>query len=160
MIFVTVGMYFYDFSRFIRPVDKLAKKIEENVIIQLGETKYIPKHCEYIPAMDDLEFNQYLSEASVVLAHAGAGTVLNAIKYQRPLVIVPRRQKYGEHIDDHQLQISKYIQQRNRAVVVAEPTADNLLEAIKAAKALPLKMEENDRRRKLVNFLRTEFLKK
>lgn len=160
MIFVTVGMYFYDFSRFIRPVDEMAEKIEEKVIVQLGETKYIPKHCEHILAMDDVEFNRYLSEASVVLAHAGAGTVLNAIKYERPLVIVPRRQHFEEHIDDHQLQISKYIQQRNRAIVIAEPTADNLLEAITAAKALPLKAEENDRRRKLVSFLRAEFSRK
>jgi UDP-N-acetylglucosamine transferase subunit ALG13 len=48
---------------------------------------------------------ELMSEASLVITHAGVATIVDALRAgQRPLVMA-RRRHLGEHVDDHQLQI-------------------------------------------------------
>jgi UDP-N-acetylglucosamine transferase subunit ALG13 len=42
-----------------------------------------------------------------VIGHGGTGTILNALKFQVPIVVVPRRHHYGEHVDDHQVELAQ-----------------------------------------------------
>jgi UDP-N-acetylglucosamine transferase subunit ALG13 len=49
------------------------------------------------------EFDLRCQEAEVIVAHAGMGTILSALKFQRPLVIVPRRADLSEHTTNHQI---------------------------------------------------------
>ena len=46
------------------------------------------------------EFEAVLREASVIVAHAGIGTVLKAYKYRKPIILVPRQAAFGEHRND------------------------------------------------------------
>ena len=42
------------------------------------------------------------------MGHCGIGTILNALKFQKPIIVVPRRIKYGElNRDDHQVEIAQ-----------------------------------------------------
>lgn len=62
-------------------------------------------------------------EADVVLTHAGVGSILMVLRTGRCPVVIPRLHSLGEHIDDHQLQLSNTLAERD-LVVVAEPGAD------------------------------------
>jgi UDP-N-acetylglucosamine transferase subunit ALG13 len=42
-----------------------------------------------------------------VVGHGGTGTILNALKFQVPIIVVPRRHHYGEHVDDHQVELAQ-----------------------------------------------------
>ena len=45
MIFVTVGTHEQQFNRLVEYIDKIAEKMDEEIIIQIGFSTYKPKHC-------------------------------------------------------------------------------------------------------------------
>lgn len=46
-----------------------------------------------------------LGDADVVVIHGGVGTIRAALSMKKRVVVVPRRSIYGEHVDDHQMEI-------------------------------------------------------
>src|SRR5699024_3415392 len=51
------------------------------------------------------EFSTIMSKADIVITHGGTGAIIGAVKKGKKVIAVPRRAKYGEHVDDHQLQL-------------------------------------------------------
>lgn len=107
MIFVTVGSQKFQFDRLLKEVDKLIenKIINEDVIAQIGYSTYIPKNYKYYKFIDQDEFKKYISKCDMVITHAGTGAIVGALKQGKKVVAVPRLAKYGEHVDDHQIQL-------------------------------------------------------
>ena len=103
MIFVTVGTQL-PFDRLVGAVDRWAGAAEgREVFAQVGATSLSPRHIEYRPTLSPAECRERLAAASAVVAHAGAGTILNALELGKPLLIMPRLAALGEHRNDHQV---------------------------------------------------------
>ena len=136
MIFVTVGMHPQGFERLVRAADDLAASWEEPVMIQRGCTTYEPRFAAFVDYVDEAQMEAWLREADVVVSHAGAGSILQTLYAGKPLVIVPRLRRYGEHIDDHQLELAGTLARQGKAVALLDFSADKLLEAIVQASAL------------------------
>jgi len=152
MIFVTVGTHYQGFDRLIKKLDEIAGKIDEEIVAQIGSTKYEPKNLTYFSFMEDEEkFLELYKKARIIITHAGIGNILKIYSFQKPVVIVPRLKKYDEHVDDHQLDITEVLKDEEEAVVVYD--MKDLEDAIKKAKKISIK--EN---KKLVSFLK-EFIK-
>ena len=109
MILVIIGLM-YGFERLIKKMDEIAGEIEEEVIIQIGLTDYEPKNAKFFKFASEKYFNKQFREARIIVSHAGVGTILTARKFRKPMIIVPRQKKYGEHIDNHQLEIAKELE--------------------------------------------------
>lgn len=107
MIFVTVGTQDKPFVRIIQAVEKavIEGKITDEVVVQAGNTKYESKVLNVLNYVPFDEFNKYLSEADIIITHGGVGSILNALKLKKKVIAVPRLKRYGEHINDHQLQV-------------------------------------------------------
>jgi hypothetical protein len=82
-------------------------------------------------AVPPAELRAALRAADVVVAHAGVGAALEALDAGRRPLLVPRRRRHGEHVDDHQLQVARELERRGLAVVreADELSADALVEA-------------------------------
>lgn len=137
MIFVTVGMHHQGFDRLIKAMDELAGLVEEPVVMQIGSTKYEPVHAEWFRFAPQKQVDELCGSARVIVGHAGAGTVLSAFHYGRPVVIVPRRFPYQEHVDDHQLDLAQALSSQNKVILVDEPTVQTLRDGICRAEQLP-----------------------
>jgi UDP-N-acetylglucosamine transferase subunit ALG13 len=112
MIYVTVGTMFLDFPRLILKMDEIAADTGERVVIQIGMGKTLPRHCEYFdfrPREDVLALQR---EARLVVCHAGIGSVSDALRLGRPLVVVPRLRRHKEHMNDHQLDLGRAVERR------------------------------------------------
>ena len=107
MIFVTVGSQKFQFDRLLQEIDRLIenKIINEDVIAQIGFSTYIPKNYKYYKFIDQDQFKKYISKCDMVITHAGTGAIVGALKQGKKVVAVPRLAKYGEHVDDHQIQL-------------------------------------------------------
>ena len=152
MIFVTVGTHYQGFDRLIKKLDEIAGRTDEEIVAQIGSTKYKPKNLTYFSFMEDeKKFLELYKKARVIITHAGIGNILKICSFQKPVVIVPRLKKYDEHVDDHQLDITEVLKNEEEAVVVYD--IQDLEDAIKKAKKITVK--EN---KKLVSFLK-EFIK-
>jgi len=122
MIFVTVGNHYQGFDRLLRKIDEIAPKIPHEIIVQKGYTKYIPQNTRYFNFVPLQEATQYIRTSQLVISHAGIGTIILCKEYGTPLIIFPRRKKYGEHGTDHQMEIAQAIEERmdNHIYIVYE----------------------------------------
>lgn len=150
MIFVTVSGL--PFERLIKEMDAIAKRIKERVVMQIGDTKYKPKYAEYFKYTTNKRIQKLNENARIVVTHAGAGCIITALKFGKPIVIVPRRKKFGEHVDDHQIILAKFLEKKGVAQVVYN--IKNLKKKIKITKKHKYKSEGE----KIVKFLK-DYLK-
>lgn len=107
MIFVTLGSQKFQFNRLLKELDKLIeeKKINEEVFAQIGYSDYKPQHFKYKEFVDRDEFKEIMDKCDVVIAHGGTGAIITAVKKDKKVIAIPRLAKYGEHVDDHQIQL-------------------------------------------------------
>ncbi len=68
------------------------------------------------------EFSDRVASATLLILHAGAGSVIHAVRAGKCPVIVPRRAKFGEHIDDHQVEFSVELSSTGKVVLCEDPT--------------------------------------
>jgi len=101
MIFVAVGTQF-SFDRLVRYMDEWAAVNDEEVIAQIGDGSYSPRHIKYERFMDSDQYNKNIREASVFVSHAGMGNIISAKDLQTPIIVMNRQFKLGEHRNDHQ----------------------------------------------------------
>lgn len=133
---MTVGMHNAPFDRLVRAADEMASLIEEPVVIQRGVSRYTPMFGQYVDFTGEVQMQAWMSQVRAVVSHAGAGSILSALKAGKPLVLVPRLRRFGEHVDDHQLELAEALAQRKKAVIVLEPAAGALQEAVAQANEL------------------------
>jgi len=109
MIFVTLGSQKFQFDRLLKKLDELieAGVIKEKVVAQIGASTYLPQHFEYVRFMDREQFAATTEECDIVVTHGGTGVIIGAVKKGKKVIAVPRLAKYGEHVDDHQLELLK-----------------------------------------------------
>lgn len=108
MIFITMGSQKFQFNRLLEALDNLARdgKLTEEMIAQSGACTYEPEFIRCEPFMDADRFNECMNSADLIIAHAGTGTIIKAVKAGKKVVVVPRLARYGEHVDDHQTEIA------------------------------------------------------
>ena len=109
MIFVILGTQDKDFSRLLKEMDRLIdeKNITQEVVVQAGTTKYQSKNMKIFDLLPMTEFNRFIGKADLIITHGGVGSIMNSLKKGKKVIAVPRLKKYGEHTNDHQLQIVK-----------------------------------------------------
>lgn len=102
MIFVTIGTQL-PFDRLIRIVDEMAPELNEEIVAQVHHCGFTPKHIKTIDFLAPDEFNRLFSQARLIVAHAGMGTILSALQQNKPIIVFPRIAAMGEHRNEHQL---------------------------------------------------------
>lgn len=107
MIFVTLGTQSCDFSRCTKMVEDLIKNcsIKEPVIAQIGYTSYKPQGVKCFDFVPELQYQQYIKEARVIISHAGTGALFSSICKGKKVIAVARLNRYGEMVNDHQTEI-------------------------------------------------------
>lgn len=122
MIFVTLGSQKFQFNRLLKELDSLIENgvIKEDIFAQIGASTYTPKHYEFKDFLNQNEFKEKMKECSMVITHAGTGAIITALKEEKKVIAVPRLAKYGEHVDDHQLQILEAFTSQNYILSIIE----------------------------------------
>lgn len=107
MIFVTVGSQKFPFDRLLREIDRLKEhgELEDEVFAQTGHSSYQPRYYEGAAFLGREQFREKMKAADLVITHGGTGAIIQAVKQGKKVVAVPRKKEYGEHVDDHQMQI-------------------------------------------------------
>jgi len=109
LIFVTIGtmVKVNEFTRLIMKMDEVAGRLDEEVVMQIGSVPFEPQNAKHFSHTSYQESLFYFRNASLVVGHGGAGTILNALRFHVPIVVVPRSQRFGEHFDDHQVELAQ-----------------------------------------------------
>lgn len=115
MIFVTVGSQKFQFNRLLKKIDELIESgdIKEEVFAQIGVSDYTPKNYNYKDFVTQDEFKEYMDKADLIITHAGTGAIVTALKKEKKVIAIPRLSEYGEHVDDHQIQLIDEFKEMN-----------------------------------------------
>ncbi|WP_299819033.1 glycosyltransferase [uncultured Pontibacter sp.] len=107
MIFVTIGAQ-EPFDRLIKAMDQLAPMLSDTTVVaQVYQTNYKAKNILTFDFLTPSEYSSYFDKASLIVSHAGMGTIISALVKEKPILVVPRQAKYGETRNDHQVSTAK-----------------------------------------------------
>lgn len=126
MIFVTVGTHEQQFDRLVEAIDSLKQngRIDEEVVIQTGFSTYEPQHCRWEKFFAYPQMLEFVREANIVVTHGGPSSFIMPLQVGKIPVVVPRQKCFNEHVNDHQLEFAKTVQQRLGNIMVVEDIAD------------------------------------
>jgi UDP-N-acetylglucosamine--N-acetylmuramyl-(pentapeptide) pyrophosphoryl-undecaprenol N-acetylglucosamine transferase len=116
VIFVTVGSN--PTFRFDRLIEAVAQLEPQELVVQHGPATPPPGVTE---AHQWLTFDQvldFMGQADAVVSHAGTGTIICAAQMGHVPVVMPRLQRFGETVDDHQVALATVFERTGRVAVV------------------------------------------
>jgi UDP-N-acetylglucosamine transferase subunit ALG13 len=118
MIFVTVGTNEARFDRLLRAVESLET---DDLVVQCGSSSLRPKNATCFDFLAFERLVEYVRSASVVVTHAGVGSIAVTLANGKRPIVVPRLQRYGEAVDDHQVALGRRLERSGLVTLVEEP---------------------------------------
>jgi UDP-N-acetylglucosamine transferase subunit ALG13/glycosyltransferase involved in cell wall biosynthesis len=120
VILVTVGSQL-PFDRLIEAVDAWAARSgRRDIVAQIGASKLKPAHLEWHNFIPPPRFAELVSEAELIIAHAGMGSILAALEQGKPLIVMPRLAARGEIRTDHQVPTAAMLRARGFCAVAED----------------------------------------
>ncbi|MDD3392067.1 MAG: glycosyltransferase [Bacilli bacterium] len=134
MILILLGTQDKQFVRILHEVDQLIinKVITEEVVAQVGNTKYVSKNMKLLDFIPYDEMQALIAKADLVITHGGVASIVDSIKLNKKIIAVPRLEKYGEHVNDHQIQIVEKMAANNYLIPLYD--GDSLEKALEKSK--------------------------
>jgi UDP-N-acetylglucosamine transferase subunit ALG13 len=124
MIFVTVGNANQGFRRLLDAIDDLAASDifkHDSVLVQCGSNSdFHPRNCAKQDFFPPEKYRELIETAEIIVCHGGAGTLHHVFQAGKVPVVMPRRQKYAEHVDD-QYALVKALAEQGRVIPAFEP---------------------------------------
>jgi len=111
MILVTLGTQKQSFERLLKYIEN--SDIDEEIVVQAGYTKFESKKMKIFDFIPYEKMEEYIDKCNLVITHAGTGSILSALKKDKKVIGCARLSKYGEHVDDHQLELIKIFTEQN-----------------------------------------------
>lgn len=134
MIYVTVGTHTAQFDRLVLAADAYAGTTSEEVVVQRGASTVETTAARSFAFCDSAEMDRLIRGSRVVVCQ-GADTILDVLRAGRPVLAVPRQERYGEHLNDHQVDFAKALMERGWIAMLIEP-GTGLEDALKRAEAI------------------------
>ena len=120
MIFVTVGTNEAPFDRLLAALPVLDR---EELVVQHGASSVRPPGALCVSSLPYDEVLATMRRADLVVTHAGVGSVLTAVAAGKRPVVVPRLRRFGQAVDDHQLEFARQMAATGLVRIVEDPAA-------------------------------------
>lgn len=133
-LFVPLGTQKFPFERIIVALNSLVDRGEykpDDIIMQSALYPVKPKFIA-LGLIPNEEFNRYMVEAETIVTHSGVNSIISCMNIGKPLVICPRLHEYGEHVDNHQMEIAELMRTKYDVLVCTD--MNDLSEMIEKAK--------------------------
>lgn len=140
--FVTVGNGTLPFTRLLQAICEVAQQLPQPVFVQFGaDQSFSCPVCTSVAFLEMGEFEKRVTEAELLILHAGAGSVMHAVRAGKIPVVMPRLAKFGEIVDDHQLEFAHALEKTGKVFVAHD--AATLVQA--ATSAMQQQQSSGDR---------------
>lgn len=155
MILVIVGGLHLTFDRLLTKMDEIAPELGHEVIMQIGSSKYVPANTTWFNYESEERIERLYDECDLLVCHSGAGTILNGLIRNKPIITVPRRESFNEATTDHQMMLATKIVEIGRGFCVT--SMDDLKDTI--FRALEQSTEPFEPDKRLENYMSEKLAK-
>ncbi len=142
MILVTIGTNDAPYEPLFEDMDRYAAETGEEVVIQKAHSPFEAEHCECFDFKPDEEFSGYYDRADLIVCHAGIGTIMNGLRRNIPMVLVPRETVLPGEGSGQQGTVARKVEAMGRGVCVTD--LSRLRESIDHARKLEFGPYEKD----------------
>ena len=156
MILVTLGTQDKPFKRLLKEIEKQIKSgnIKERVIVQAGYTKMKSDYMEIFDLLPTEEFNKLIKECDLLITHGGVGSIIEGLNNNKKIIAVARLKKYGEHDNDHQIQLINNFSEEGYIIGLTDfDSLDDALEKVKTFKPKKMKKKQNNMKKIIEDFI-------
>lgn len=116
--FVSIGNARQPFTRLLNEIVRKIDIFPHPVIVQHGHTPFDFKGCTSMAFVSNDEYHRLVAHSSLLIMHGGAGSIINALRQHKLPVVVPRLARYGEHVNNHQLDLCSKLSEIGKVVMV------------------------------------------
>ena len=125
MILISVGSTLFPFQRMTTLVEHLAHIRPENekIIFQYGNTPphFLDSRVEAHAFIPHAKLMRYMASARVIICHGGPATIYQALSFGKIPWVLPRQKRYGEHLNNHQVDFATFMA-RHTLVHIVKPS--------------------------------------
>ena len=99
------------FRRLVVAVDEWAQGHPSvEVLAQVGsDPSFRPNAIQMVDSVTPERYAELVQASDLVVAHAGMGSVLTALEYRKPMLLMPRRGFLHETRNDHQVATLRWL---------------------------------------------------
>ncbi|HEX7065269.1 MAG TPA: PssE/Cps14G family polysaccharide biosynthesis glycosyltransferase [Bacillales bacterium] len=107
MILVVLGTHELPFTRMLEEIENCKKNgtVTDDIFVQSGHTPFHSEIMNLVKFVSYEEMDRLYDEARLILTHGGTGSIISGLKKGKKIIAAARLKKYGEHNDDHQLEL-------------------------------------------------------
>lgn len=103
VILLSVGTQL-PFDRLVKAVDDWAVQCgRRDIFAQIGPSDYQAQALNSFAFLDQAAFAALQAEAGLMVSHAGMGSIITALELGKPIIILARDHRRGEHRNGHQI---------------------------------------------------------
>jgi UDP-N-acetylglucosamine transferase subunit ALG13 len=142
--FVAVGTHRQPYDRLLGIVSRGIGEglLPEPVRAQVGPARWDAQNADVSPHLSREALEAAVRSADVVVCHGGAGIISSALAAGRRPIVVARRAALGEHVDDHQHQLTRKLAEWGLVVAVEDRLTADDVEAARAPVRVPPELSE------------------
>lgn len=151
-IFVTLGTQRFQFDRLLKKLDELIEENylkKEDLLVQCVYSEYKPKNFEIFSMKPQKDIEQIMKNSDLIITHSGTGSIITALSLSKKVIVVPRLKQYGEHVDNHQVELATVFKEKTNIIVVTD--MDKLKDAIEESKIHKFGEWKSDNKRLLTS---------
>jgi len=108
-VVVSVGTHEQPFQRFLDAMtDIIESRPDVTWVVQYGTGQWLEREgVRAAPYFASGEMQQLVADADVLVSQCSPGTIFGALEARTWPVVVGRRKRYDEHVDDHQVRFAQ-----------------------------------------------------
>lgn len=147
MILVLLGTQDKPFTRLLDEIERLKKEkiVKDEIIVQAGLTKYESEYMQIHGLIQIDELMKLMEKSDLIITHGGVGSILSALQLEKKVIAVPRLEEYGEHTNNHQIQIVNEF--FNTGYILKADNPSDLEDVLKKVKKFkPQKYKSNNKK--------------
>ena len=155
MILVMLGTQNNDFHRLLEEIEKNIENgnINEEVFVQAGFTKYKSDKMKIFSLTSKENLENLIKQADLIITHAGVGSIEMALEQNKKVIAVPRLKKFGEHVNDHQKDIEKKLDEKGCLIGIDDVSKLGI--ALKKVKKFIPKKYEKPKNDEIIYIIKT-----
>ena len=163
MILVMLGTQNNDFHRLLDEIEKNIENgnINEEVIVQAGFTKYKSDKMKIFSMTSIENLDKLIKQADLIITHAGVGSIEMSLEHNKKVIAVPRLKKFGvprlkkfgEHVNDHQKDIERKLDEKGCLVGIDDVSKLGI--ALKKVKKFIPKKYEKPKSDEIIYIIKT-----
>lgn len=141
--FISIGNALQPFDRFAKIICQAKPFLPKPIFIQSGNTVF---DCNEVTIEKYISLESFIKKiyySNVVIMHAGAGSIIHALQCNKTPIVMPRKKKYNEHIDDHQVELAKALEKDKKIFLFEDLIQLNEIIKFKKQEKIDIKKDNN-----------------